>query len=815
MRAAPVVRIASSRRIVASALLLAAIAVGLVTAQRLARLGEAPNPARPYVEALFVALGLGILAGIIAGPAGIRSSSEPLGRWPGNRGARLVAVIVSVASFAATWRLQRLALVPLWSLAVWAVGVAALPWFFRGVEPPRRPRGAGLPHPALIVAFAGLLAMGAAARFAGLDRVQAVRSGDENTVTMDGIGTVSGLDVSDPFGTGVQSCSHLAMMPAGAGYLLTRDPIAGSRLPYALVGTLSLAAAAGLTATIAGPYAALGALALLALAPLHVFWSRTSDLVIFDSLLAGCFVWALLRAWRSGSPRAACVAGLVAGGAVYSYSGARILPVMLVLSVGPVLWSHRGRRLSMAAALLAGFVICAAPGARFAAERFDEWNGRFNSASILAEGWFRREAQELGSAANVLTNQARLGTIGLLSAPSTIHFAGHPIVGPPILPALGIAGFGWLLGRRRFAAAWLTGLVVAGNLAGTALTLPTPGSSRPSSLVPILAVLGGVAVAALVSSWPERPLHGVRFRPIVACVLVGVLVVWALPGYPLDAEGHAEAGGRHAAFVQSAAALIDTPFGRHRRVFLHGFPHVTSGFSSWEYFLPGTEVIDVPPEARAAPDQAGFPPGLHVVSPEYLRESGAWLERLGVSRRVRLAHPSIPTEDAGLFFVVPGDSLVDCRPYARPWDPTGGGDEVGDEALREESVTVADRRAAIGHTPFDTGSATDLFDGDPGSLVRSVPAHSAIVELTFDRPRLLRGIDVTTGTMDVVCLIVDVGLASGQSRTVWKSFRHLPPDPTVSLDFPDPLAPMASIRATIPCPSPVACHVHIREIALR
>ena len=68
----------------------------------------------------------------------------------------------------------------------------------------------------------------------------------------------------------------------------------------------------------------------------------------------------------------------------------------------------------------------------------------------------------------VLLNQVRLGTIGVLSSGPTIDiFTGVPMIAPPLLPALGIAGLGWLYGRRRFfSEASLAALVIGGNLAG-------------------------------------------------------------------------------------------------------------------------------------------------------------------------------------------------------------------------------------------------------------------------------------------------------------------------------------------------------------
>lgn len=789
-------------------LLVLGVALGVETAVRLARLGYVPEKVGPYFLALFGALTLAAAAGRWSRKA--RGREAPSRETAaGSKWLRAAAAALSLGSFFWTWWLHERPEIPLSTVAVWLVGVLAIPFAFATV----RPEGPGRRR--VPVGFAlgllGLLALGAAARLAGLDRVHAVWEGDESTVTMDGRDLLVRRDRGDPFGTGSLATPRLAMMPAGAGLLVGGDPLGGPRFPYALVGTLALVVAALLAAEIGGGWAALACLALIALAPHHVHWSRVAEVAVLDSLIVPAGAAALLWCWKSRSPRAGCMAGIAAGLALYSYGGGKILPVALVI-FGPFLLVRvgRGRRLSLGAALLAGFLVTAAPNLRFAARHFPEWNGRFAATSILSGNWFRNETELLGSPGRVIQNQIRLGTIGLLSSPARIHFQGHPMIGPPILVALGIAGFGWLLGRGRLVEALLLGLVVGGNLAGTAFTLSTPQPQRPSSLIPALAVLGGVAIAGLLSLLPDSGAGRARWRLLLGVAILGAVVVSQLPGYPLDPAPYAEGGGRHAAFSQNAGKLLRTPFGSRYPVFLHGDPYLWSTFPSFAYFAPDTSLVDVLDPVRRTRGTAAFPPGLHLVSAEYRLEAPHWLEQLGLKRWIRFAHPAIPTEDVGIAFVVPGASASDCMARRLPWQDLPDEKPLG---LQTQSIQWRGRPAEVTHSTFDMGELASVLDADPASLVRTARANPAVFEFRFPEPRRIRGVEVTTGTMNN-CLRWERTLSDGSRQSGWRLFRDLPSDPTVALTLPDSGRPVSALRVEIGNPDGGDGHIHIRTVRL-
>ncbi len=583
----------------------------------------------------------------------------------GGTAGRVIAAVVAVGSCVATWILQGRPDHPLLVLPIWALAMTATVAAFPGAA--RQGSGAGQHiQGGLWAALGAILLLAAAARLVGLDRVVPVFSGDEGTIAMDGKELLGPGPRSDVFGTGSNSSMHLGMLPAGIGPRLWSSPIGGARLLYGVIGTLAVAATAATAGLLGGSWAAIAAAALIALCPHHLYFSRSAQNVVLDSLFVTVGVLFLLAVLRSGSPRYACLAGAFSGLALYGYGGGRVMPVVLLMSLPVLFWRFRAtrrRQLLIALGLVAGFLVAGGPNIRFAASHFADWNGRFNQTSVFAPAWHREELALRGSEASLLINQFRMGVIGLLSSPPTIEdFMGHPMIGPPVLPALGIVGLGWVLGRRRFAEGFLLALVVGGNLAGVALTLSTPQPQRASSLVPMLAILGGAAFAGFLGLLPER-VGSAPVRPALGALLVGLFLARQVAGFPLDWDAYGEAGGRHAALSQSMSTLLAAPAFAGEKIYFHGAPHIYWAFPSIPYLLPGRQAVDVlePPTS--------LPPGLHMWSEEYLANGRKWAKDLGIRHAIRLAHPAYPAQELGLVFRVTAEPEPPATPNAAPGVP--------------------------------------------------------------------------------------------------------------------------------------------------
>ena len=628
--------------------LAAGTALAIGAGESLRRAGQdiaQPVSPTPAILAFAGCVLLAFAAGRLTGPEPVGSLTPVRAREPISGTRALVAIacgLASLALFGVTWILQAALRGPVGAIAAWggsvALGGAAVAAAFPERRRTERPRTTALAVPIVLV-----LAVAAWARLVALDAVPPGFGGDEANQIQDALGLLDGTTPGDPFGSGWYGTMRLGMLPAGLGALALSNPVAGPRVPYAIAGTLAVVGAAAAAGLLAGEWAALGAAALLAAAPHHLHFSRLASVMVLDTLAATLFLLEVIRIRRTSAPRHGYVAGAVAGLALYGYSAGRLLPLLLIAASPFLLGSDsaRGRRAALAAALAAGFVIAAAPNLRFAATNFADWNSRFNQVGIFRASWWDPEVARLGSVRRVLEQQFLAGTIGLLSRHTdSTWFTGYPIVGPSVLPALGAAGLGWLFGRRRYLAAAMLGLLVAGNVAAVALTDTAPSPQRLSSMVPALAILGGIAFSAFVAM-----LSGPRpaTRRLVGGALAAGLLVAAIPGVPPWWDPSPGYGGEDAAFALAASRALDAPRFRDASFWFDGAPFIDSGFPSFHYFLPRARFINRDPSKDG---DTGPPPGLHLLPPEWGAIVRRWRGRLGL-RAAALADPRDPRRDIG------------------------------------------------------------------------------------------------------------------------------------------------------------------------
>jgi hypothetical protein len=657
------------RRVVAGVLLAGAAVLSKVAAQRLELLHRRPDDSFPYFAAFGLTLLLSLIAGLIA-PARLAVAVEA--RAPSRLRGRVrfllyAAAIGTVVLFGWAWIRQGRVESPLPTLAVWAsalaLGTVAFGIAGRGIVPEPR-RGVS---PGILAALLVVLIAAACARLIGLEAVPPVFGGDEAEEVMDGTSLIREDFSAEPFGTGWIGTGRLGMLPAGAGALLSKDPVAGPRLLYAVAGVLSVAACAAAAGLVAGGWGALGCAALLAFSPHHVHFSRLAAVFILDAFLAGLAVLLLLAAHRTGSPVCGYLAGVSAALSLYGYAGGRVIAVSFVVAL-PLLYFvspvSRGKRLWLLFAAATGFALTAAPGLRFAFQHSIDWNSRLNQVGILNPLWWGAEVSHLGSPAKVIGGQFVSGTIGLLSQQTFSEcYLGYPILSPVVLPALALAGLGWMVGRRQFFPVALLALIALGNLANLMLTVPTPAPQRPSSLVPMLAILGGVAMAGFLELVPSRDEEGIPWRGTVGALLIGGLLVRTYGGPPRYWDASPGYGGSHGAFVQSAYEALRSPRYHGEKVILHGLPYLDSYFPTLRYFLPQIRWVDAETQHQ---EQSPPAPGLHLFAPEWLPAARQWRARFRIPFGFALPDPGDPLHDVGYLF-------RGVSPPARPFPPANRG----------------------------------------------------------------------------------------------------------------------------------------------
>ncbi len=143
--------------------------------------------------------------------------------------------------------------------------------------------------------------------------------------------------------------------------------------------------------------------------------------------------------------------------------------------------------------------------------------------------------------------------------------------------------------------------------------------------------------------------------------------------------------------------------------------------------------------------------------------------------------------------------------------PAGAEGTAVSSGMDRHSLEVDGQTISIEHSRLDMGRVEDLFDDSPSTLARTAGANPAILDITFSKPRAVKGIDVTTATQDIDLKCV-VTLASGGDKTFSQEYRKLPADPTVHLDFPGLGGPVQKLRIEIGNPGGGDGHIHMRTL---
>jgi hypothetical protein len=133
-----------------------------------------------------------------------------------------------------------------------------------------------------------------------------------------------------------------------------------------------------------------------------------------------------------------------------------------------------------------------------------------------------------------------------------------------------------------------------------------------------------------------------------------------------------------------------------------------------------------------------------------------------------------------------------------------------------DTLEVKGEMLTIEHPLFDSGGVQHIFDGDPYSLARGYEANPMLLKITFAAPRPLSGVDITTGSMESAIAVRLVPTGGGEPVVYKGTYRDLPMDPTISIDFPG--APTEVTRIEIEIHhllEPGPAKIHLREIQLR
>jgi hypothetical protein len=137
--------------------------------------------------------------------------------------------------------------------------------------------------------------------------------------------------------------------------------------------------------------------------------------------------------------------------------------------------------------------------------------------------------------------------------------------------------------------------------------------------------------------------------------------------------------------------------------------------------------------------------------------------------------------------------------------------------LIEEDINVDGENLHVGHSLLDGGELKNIFDGNPGTLMRALEANPMIVQLEFPKSRTVTSLDLTTATMQDFTVSIKLFSDALKDPIIYEeNFKDSPSDPTTHFNFdrgPSNINKIIIEILNITLEDPT--HIHIRELKIR
>jgi 4-amino-4-deoxy-L-arabinose transferase-like glycosyltransferase len=354
-----------------------------------------------------------------------------------------------------------------------------------------------------LLCVGGLLLVALVLRVWDLEHIPYVFSGDEGTQGTQAIHILSGR-LRDPFAVGALGQPTMTFFWQAPWIWAFGPTVTGVRLPWAIIGTVSILTTYLLVRSLVGRTVAAATAVFLVGYDFHLSYSRLGLNNIADPFFCSLTLWLLVRGLTRRRPLEFALAGAVAGGALYLYTGARLVAVVAGLWLGYSLltsqWLRSDGRPAVAAFVFAALV-SAAPMISFAVRQPDDFNARMNQVGILQSGWLEREqAVKLQGPVPILFDQFQRAALAFnrYSDRGAFFMSPYPLMQPP---ASILFGLGLIYATIRFRDRRLYPFVawhLAGTVLGGMLTESPPSSQRLITLAPTAAFFVALALDRII-----------------------------------------------------------------------------------------------------------------------------------------------------------------------------------------------------------------------------------------------------------------------------------------------------------------------------
>ena len=411
------------------------------------------------------------------------------------------------------------------------------------------------------------------------------------------------------FDLGWLSVPNMSFYWQAAWFKLLGDGVVGLRLPWAVVGVLTVLGTYLLVRRLFDRSLAFLTTFLLATYHFHIHYSRLGSNQVADPLFMVWALYFLVLGWNRKAAGAAeaqagprwawALSGVIAGLGFYFYAGSRqVLVIMLAVLAWAALTDRDflPQQISNLLVLLGGFLVSVGPMALVAIRDPNNFNARVNAVGILQSGWLEREMQVTGrSVASLLAEQFRKAFLAFNFYKDRVSWYGPntmPLMdfSASIFFILGLAASAARMLKWRYAVfvIWFIVVIVLGG----ALTENPPSSQRlVSSAVPAVFFVAialrklGAALRDLLR-WPEFGRHA------VVVVLAAALAFVSVRFYFGDYQASWVYGNANAE-VATRVGYYLRDLGPGWEEYFFGVPRMYADFGSTPFIAKGVPLMDV------------------------------------------------------------------------------------------------------------------------------------------------------------------------------------------------------------------------------
>jgi phage shock protein PspC (stress-responsive transcriptional regulator) len=486
----------------------------------------------------------------------------------------------------------------------------------------------------LVVAVGAIGLVALALRVIDLDMIPPTLGGDEGSQGVEALKILRG-ELVNPFITSWMSVPTMSFFFNTLTIGLLGHTALALRLPWALIGTVTVLIMFALTRRLKGLAMGLMVGALLAAYHFHIHYSRLGSNQVADAFFMAAAFFFLYRAYDEGGMMNWVMAGVVAGLAQYFYAGARFVTIMVGVTLACFIvrerWAFVRTHWRGLIAVVASFVVSAGPMLQFAVLHPDDYNGRLNAVGIFQSGWVElAETEWSQSPVQILIGyQLKRSVLAYNAYPDPTYWYGSP---RPlfdglwaILFLLGLGYATWRpLDRRLFPMLiWWWGAILLGGV----LTENPPSSQRlitsapPAVFFAALAVwkigqitgrifqIQGASTPALAvsSSTPARP-HTRRYLlPALGAALIALLCWLSVNWYFVEYTPMRIYGNYTAVTADALARYAQEKLDPSYRLVFFGAPQMYIDFGSIKYLVPDITGQDIPGPLTAPFDPKMLP----------------------------------------------------------------------------------------------------------------------------------------------------------------------------------------------------------------